>query len=290
MEQEEMTKRQKGALDLYFWLQALVIALVSLILIFTFIGRVIGVDGKSMLPTSYANIDNKLASTGNQAMRITAEGKVYSGQESAQASVRNSAVTTVREGLTYTLEVMTYTNSDVTNPGIKLTFLDNEGLEIAAGTTATYANAPGGRGVWKNLTVAAVAPAGAVFANVDLQGGTIAGATYFDDVRLREWPIVTNGSFELGAAGWTTQGKAADGKLTLASGQSAVSVVRTANRGVTYYLSLNADGGKAALRFVDKDGKTLAEYSKDMKSGLNAFFAYAPANTAGVQADRKSVV
>jgi len=51
MEQEEMTKRQKGALDLYFWLQALVIALVSLILIFPLIVRVIGVDGKSMLPT-----------------------------------------------------------------------------------------------------------------------------------------------------------------------------------------------------------------------------------------------
>jgi len=51
MEQEEMTKRQKSALDLYFWLQALVIALVSLILIFTFVGRVIGVDGSSMLPT-----------------------------------------------------------------------------------------------------------------------------------------------------------------------------------------------------------------------------------------------
>ena len=51
MEQEEMTKRQKGALDLYFWLQALVIALVSLMLIFTFIGRVIGVDGESMMPT-----------------------------------------------------------------------------------------------------------------------------------------------------------------------------------------------------------------------------------------------
>ena len=50
MEQEATTKRQKGALDLYFWLQALVIALVSLILIFTFIGRVIGVDGKRILP------------------------------------------------------------------------------------------------------------------------------------------------------------------------------------------------------------------------------------------------
>ena len=37
--------------DLYFWLQALVMALVGLILIFTFVGRIIGVDGESMMPT-----------------------------------------------------------------------------------------------------------------------------------------------------------------------------------------------------------------------------------------------
>lgn len=37
--------------DLYFWLQALVMALVGLILVFTFIGRIIGVDGQSMMPT-----------------------------------------------------------------------------------------------------------------------------------------------------------------------------------------------------------------------------------------------
>lgn len=37
--------------DLYFWLQALVVALVSLILAFTFLGRIIGVDGDSMVPT-----------------------------------------------------------------------------------------------------------------------------------------------------------------------------------------------------------------------------------------------
>ena len=37
--------------DLYFWLQALVMALITLILLFTFVGRIIGVDGPSMLPT-----------------------------------------------------------------------------------------------------------------------------------------------------------------------------------------------------------------------------------------------
>jgi len=48
---QQLTKEQSFKLDLYFWLQALVMALVSLILIFTFVGRIIGVDGNSMLPT-----------------------------------------------------------------------------------------------------------------------------------------------------------------------------------------------------------------------------------------------
>lgn len=38
-------------MDIYFWLQALVMALVSLILVFTFVGRVVGVDGESMEPS-----------------------------------------------------------------------------------------------------------------------------------------------------------------------------------------------------------------------------------------------
>lgn len=44
---------EKGSvkLDLYFWIQALVMALVSLILVFTLVGRVIGVVGTSMVPT-----------------------------------------------------------------------------------------------------------------------------------------------------------------------------------------------------------------------------------------------
>lgn len=42
---------QSFLLDLYFWLQALVVALVVLILLFTFVGRIIGVDGSSMVPT-----------------------------------------------------------------------------------------------------------------------------------------------------------------------------------------------------------------------------------------------
>ena len=48
---EQLTQEQSIKLDLYFWLQALVVALVCLIVIFAFFGRIIGVDGSSMYPT-----------------------------------------------------------------------------------------------------------------------------------------------------------------------------------------------------------------------------------------------
>ena len=49
--EEELSSEDSLKLDLYFWLQALVMALVALILLFTFVGRIIGVDGSSMYPT-----------------------------------------------------------------------------------------------------------------------------------------------------------------------------------------------------------------------------------------------
>lgn len=48
---EPLTGAEAFRVDLYFWLQALTAALVGLILVFTFVGRVIGVEGNSMLPT-----------------------------------------------------------------------------------------------------------------------------------------------------------------------------------------------------------------------------------------------
>ena len=44
-------KAQESKGDLYYWLQALVAALLSIILIFTFVVRVINVVGSSMVPT-----------------------------------------------------------------------------------------------------------------------------------------------------------------------------------------------------------------------------------------------
>lgn len=50
-DQPKLTKSEEFRQDLYFWLQALVVALVVIILVFTFVGRIITVDGSSMLPT-----------------------------------------------------------------------------------------------------------------------------------------------------------------------------------------------------------------------------------------------
>ena len=58
-EQEELSSGDSLKLDLYFWLQALVLALVALILLFTFVGRIIGVDGSSMYPTLHHGVLTK---------------------------------------------------------------------------------------------------------------------------------------------------------------------------------------------------------------------------------------
>lgn len=44
-------KKESAASELYGWLQALAVALTCLVVIFTFFGRIIGVDGQSMMPT-----------------------------------------------------------------------------------------------------------------------------------------------------------------------------------------------------------------------------------------------
>ncbi len=50
-EKPKLTKAEEFRLDLFFWLQTFVVVLAVLILLFTFVGRIITVDGPSMLPT-----------------------------------------------------------------------------------------------------------------------------------------------------------------------------------------------------------------------------------------------
>lgn len=49
--QESPEEERSIRLEIYDWMQCIVVALVACILIFTFVGRMIGVDGGSMLPT-----------------------------------------------------------------------------------------------------------------------------------------------------------------------------------------------------------------------------------------------
>ncbi len=50
-EEPQLTSGEALRQDLYLWLQTMAFALAALILIFTFVGRVVGVDGSSMEPT-----------------------------------------------------------------------------------------------------------------------------------------------------------------------------------------------------------------------------------------------
>ncbi|MDD6189778.1 MAG: signal peptidase I [Clostridiales bacterium] len=49
--QENTEEEHSIKLEIYDWMQCIVVALVACILIFTFVGRIIGVDGSSMVPT-----------------------------------------------------------------------------------------------------------------------------------------------------------------------------------------------------------------------------------------------
>ena len=52
---DTLSRGESLKMDLYFWAQAFVTALVGIILVFVFIGPVTGVDGSSMFPTLHHN-------------------------------------------------------------------------------------------------------------------------------------------------------------------------------------------------------------------------------------------
>ena len=242
--------------------------------------------GKSDLAeTNYAQIDKSTVFNGAQSLRITVDKNMVDrmAQDSNRtAGVQNEHIFTAREGHLYTLKVMVLAR-EVIDPSVSLVFLDNEGVALAKHTT-TYTSASKSHGIWKSLTASACAPAGTVMVAVELDGGAAIGTSWFDDVCLRELPLVANGSFDLGTTGWTTSGTASNGVLTLNSGVAATSAALPANRGVAYYLTVEAQGsGTAALRFLDSSSATtLAEYAMNVSTGTNTFYAYAPANTGNV--------
>lgn len=244
-------------------------------------------DGANEVESTYAGVDDQVSYTGSQSLRITVDetmAAMYAQDGRRTISVQNEHILTAREGHIYSLQAMVYTRSQNTNPSVTLRFLDNEGVVLSEVTRNYTAVSSGMWNTWKNLTATAIAPAGTVMVAAELDGGSQVGVSWFDDVRLREMPLVPNGSFDLDSVGWTTQGTVTDGKLVLDSGVTAESVSRMANRGVTYFLSLDTEGsGTAALRFLDSSGAALAEYSRSVATGTNALYAYAPENTESMQ-------
>jgi len=51
MQKRKDAKQQDSSRDLYEWVQALVCSVLAVVIVFTFVIRLIGVDGRSMLPT-----------------------------------------------------------------------------------------------------------------------------------------------------------------------------------------------------------------------------------------------
>lgn len=51
VEEQTQTKKESGDRDLYEWVQALVCSVLAVVVLFTFVARLIGVDGHSMVPT-----------------------------------------------------------------------------------------------------------------------------------------------------------------------------------------------------------------------------------------------
>ncbi len=64
--EEKLSPGQSLKYNLYFWLQAAVTALVAILLLFTFIGRGIGVVGSSNVPTPHQCYKNLVRRNGNK--------------------------------------------------------------------------------------------------------------------------------------------------------------------------------------------------------------------------------
>jgi signal peptidase I len=64
--EEKISGAQSLKRELFFWLQAMVFALVFIILLFTFVGRIIGVQGESMMSTLHNGDMLLLQSVGYQ--------------------------------------------------------------------------------------------------------------------------------------------------------------------------------------------------------------------------------
>ncbi len=203
-----------------------------------------------------------------------------------------------REGFTYRVGAMAYTDVSTANPAVYVRFWDNEGMLISSANLTYKSAAPVSEfGLWKNLEVSGVAPVGTAMVSVLLYSGTSSeGVVYFDDVRLREYPIIRNGGFQLGGATWVLSGGASvtggTEKTLQINGAGTARSARSASApGVLYYLAadyvLESGAGELILEFVNKDGGNTGTRSVSLAAGgerAAAVYGYAPAGTTSVDA------
>ena len=162
--------------------------------------------------------------TGTHSLKITNQG--------GAATAYSTGILGVRDGYTYTAGAVMKGDSAVA-PKLTVKFYNMYSMECGSFDVTGAANQN-----WQYLTVDALVPAGAVFARVLVgAAGTANGVVYADTVSLWELPLIT---------GFT----ATEGKY--------ISNAVPAQPNLTYTVS--AQSG-TALRFVDKNGKTLLESS-----------------------------
>jgi hypothetical protein len=214
-----------------------------------------------------------------------------------QSSKETAKIFGAREGYYYKAGAMLYTDGANTVPSLYIRFWDNEGMLLGS-TAKNYATS--NRGKWQNIEVGMTAPAGTAMATVLLySGNSTSGVSYFDSIRLREYPIIRNGHIELGKTAWTAESGETNisvqpgpsGQALLLDGASAIhSAKQEATPGVVYYLTADhkVERGSADLELVF--------YKGDIKTGSRSItlaagdwnrstlISYAPADTTSIGA------
>ncbi len=160
----------------------------------------------------------------------------------------------IHEGYTYQLSAAVFTEASTSNPSLTITFWSNEGVKLRS-AAVNYLDDAATCGVWKYLTVSAIAPAGAVTATATVTApGVSVGTCYFDAVSLHELSNYKDGDlFPISA-------------------------------GALYFLSASGSATRT-LSFYDESKAQIST-----KSAAGPLFAYAPVNAAFAKLDFSSPV
>lgn len=225
------------------------------------------------------NLDIDCAVTTDKKVTGTQSLLIHDTNATISHAMRSEKVFGVREGYTYVLSGSMYGTDSTAKCFLKLTFWDNEGLQVGSPVAVNYQGATSSTNRWKALTVSAVAPVGAVACTATLcSGETTTCDCYFDDVHIYELPAVVNTSFAFGTAGWTGSGISVSGDtLTVPANGTAVSDYIPVTACAKYLLKANTTG-KLTFRFFNS---SKAKIGNDYSLSGSAIFA--PKNAAYAQ-------